>query len=364
MHTARRLMLLLCFVAPALPLATPVSAQIRAGTAAGAADSAAYIIRFGTDTIAMERWVRTADGLEAVSVTRSPETQVRRYAVRFDGDGRVTHVTTADGTREVSPPGAIPLAAGFQVPQALVLAQASRARDTLAVVPTVAGTNVQEQRVRRVGPDIFEIVNTAGAATARAHLTSAGQLVFLETGGSTTVQRVDWFDIDAFARDFEARDARGAGFGPLSTRDTARIALAGGTIAIDYGRPAARGRTVFGGLVPWGSVWRTGANDATLLTIDRAVRIGDVRLEPGSYSLYTVPGRDGWMLGINRGTSMAAAMMPDAEQDAGRTRMTVRQLDEHVERFTIRLDPATGGATLRLQWETTEASVPIIVEGA
>jgi hypothetical protein len=336
--------------------ATPASAQ--------RADSAAYIVRFGTDTIAAERWIRTADGLEAVSVTRVPQTEVRRWSVRLGPDGRVTHVTTADGTVEVDPAGAVPTAAGFYAPQGLVLAQAARARDTLAVVPVFTGANVQQQRVRRVGPDIFEILNQAGAVTTRAHLTSDGLLFFLETGGSTTVQRVDWFDIDALAAEFTARDARDGPIGPLSTRGTAELNAGGATIRIDYGRPAARGRTVFGGLVPFGRVWRTGADDATTITVDRPVTIGGTRLEPGTYSLYTVPGRETWLLGINRGSGMAAAMAPDAAQDIAQVRMNVRTLSEPVERFTIRLEPAANGATLRLQWERTEASVPIVVGGS
>jgi hypothetical protein len=349
--------------AVSLPGAAASGAGGAAHAAAQHADSAAYIIRFGSDTLAVERWIRTTDGLEAVSVTRSPTTQVRRYAVRFDGEGRITHVTTEAGTREVEPAGAVPTAAGFYAPQALALAQAARARDTLAVVTMMTPANVQQLRVRRVGPDIFEVVNPSGAVGSRAHLNAAGQLLFLESGGSTTVQRVDWFDIDALASDFAARDARGEGLGPLSTRDTARVRARDATITVDYGRPAARGRSIFGGLVPFGAVWRTGADDATQLVVDRAVRIGGVRLEPGTYSLYTIPARDGWTLGINRGTGMAAAMTPDPAQDAGRVPMSVRALPEHVERFTIRLDPAADGAMLRMQWETTEASVPIVVEG-
>jgi hypothetical protein len=328
-------------------------------------DSAAYVVRFGTDTLAMERWVRTADRLDAVSVTRAPQTAVRRYSLRFGADGRVTHAAIGDGElTPVATPGAIPMAGGFYAPQAVALAQAARARDTLTTVQMLSGGGaVQPFRARRLGPDIFELLNPGGSVTARAHMTADGRLVFLETGGSTTVKRVDWFDIDAWAREFADRDARGVGLGPLSTRDTARLAVAGANIAIDYGRPAARGRTIFGGLVPWERVWRTGADDATQLTVDRAVRIGDIRLEPGTYSLYTIPARERWLLGINRGTGMAAAMSPDPAEDVGRVAMAARELPEHVERFTMRLEPQAGGALLRMQWERTEVVVPIVVEG-
>jgi hypothetical protein len=341
----------------AVLLSLPVAALGTAGVAAQRADSAHYIVRFGTDTVAAERWIRTASGLEAVAVTRVPTVQVRRWGVRFDAAGNITHVTTEAGTREVDPAGAVPAGAGFYAQQGLVLARAAAARDTLATVSIANPQSVQQQRVRRVGPDIFEILNAAGAATTRAHLAADGTLFFLETGGSTTVQRVDGFDIDALARSFAAR----APFGPLSGRDTARARVGAAALSIDYGRPAARGRTIFGGLVPFGRVWRAGADDATVLTVDRPIRIGGVDVEPGTYSLYVIPGRDAWVLGINRGTSMAAAMSPDAASDVGRATMSVRALPEAVERFTIRLDPTAAGAVLRMQWERTEASVPVVV---
>jgi hypothetical protein len=356
-----RIVLVLRAAVLALPMAALIAPQ---PTAAQRVDSAAYIVRFGTDTIAAERWIRTAEGLEAESVTRVPTTQVRRYVIRFGADGRVTHVSRDGVMQAVEPAGAIPTAAGFYAPQALVLAQAASARDTLAVVPVFTGQNVQQQRVRRVGPDIFEVLNQAGVATTRAHLSADGLLFFLETGGSTTVQRVDWFDLDALAADFRARDARGEAMGQLSGRDTVHARVGAANITLDYGRPAARGRTIFGGLVPFDRVWRTGADDATQLTTDRAIRIGDVRLEPGTYSIYTVPGRDSWLLGINRGAGMAAAMSPDPAEDVGRVRMSVSATAGHVERFTIGIDPAgDGSALLRLRWEQTEATVPITAAG-
>lgn len=342
-------------------LVNVVAVALPAAAAPQRADSAAYVVRFGTDTLALERWVRTADRLEAESVTRSPTTQVRRWTAHFDEAGRVVRVTTAAGTQDVQPLGAVPMAAGFYAPQVLAMLQASRMRDTLAVVPTIlANGNTGQLRVRRAGPDIFEVPNPAGVAVMRAHVLPDGTLLFLETGGSTTITREPWFDLQALAAEFAARDARGQGMGMLSGRDTARIDLAGTSISIDYGQPAARGRSVFGGLVPWGRTWRAGADDPTLMTVDRPVTVGGVRLEPGSYTLYVIPERDQWTLGINRGTDMATAMAPEAGQDVGRTVMGVSTLPEHVERLTMHLTPTNHRAVvLRVQWERTEAMILI-----
>ncbi len=332
------------------------------GHAQQAADSATFIVRLGTDTTAIEQWVRIGNRIESTVVSRSPRTTVRRYAATLDSQGLATHFALDDQVTASVVPAAIPSAAGFYAPQALALAYAARMRDTLAAVPMLNGTTVQKVNVRRVAPDAFEVLNSAGAATMRARLSSAGRLLWLETPAGASAERVAWQDIDAVRRNFAARDERGQSMGPMSSTDTVRTNSAGATIAVAYGRPAARGRTVFGGLVPFGKVWRTGANDATELLIDRPVRIGDLLLEPGKYALLTVPGPTHWHLIVNGRTGMAGAMQNDATKEIGRTAMATRALSSHKERFTILLEPDPTGAVLKFQWETTEASVPIIVQ--
>jgi hypothetical protein len=125
-----------------------------------------------------------------------------------------------------------------------------------------------------------------------------------------------------------------------------------------YSKPAARGRTVFGGLVPYGRVWRTGANDPTQLEISRPVRIGELRLAPGRYTLTTIPERDRWQLIVSR----PGATANDPVQEVGRAAMTSRTSAAYHEHFTIGFAPTREGATLQMRWENTEASIPIIVE--
>ncbi len=145
-----------------------------------------------------------------------------------------------------------------------------------------------------------------------------------------------------------------------SPRDTARAEVAGATILVDYGRPSVRGREIFGGLVPWDAVWRAGANAATTLVTSKALVIGGTAVPAGTYTLYTIPGRDRWTLIVNRQTGQWGTEY-HADRDLARIAMTTAVLPEPVEQFTIRLDVRGGGGTLRLQWDRTEAAVPFTV---
>ena len=133
----------------------------------------------------------------------------------------------------------------------------------------------------------------------------------------------------------------------------------GKTVAIKYSRPSMRGRKIFGELVPYGKVWRTGANSATSLTTDTALDIGGTNVPAGNYTLYTVPGEKSWQLVVNKQTGQWGTNY-DQGQDLARIPMKVSQLPSGLEMFTISLDK-TGAksATLKLQWELTDASVDI-----
>jgi len=133
----------------------------------------------------------------------------------------------------------------------------------------------------------------------------------------------------------------------------------GKTVTIKYSRPSMRGRKIFGDLVPYGKVWRTGANAATSLTTDTALEIGGTYVPAGNYTLYTVPGDKSWQLIVNKQTGQWGTKY-DEGQDLARIPMKTSQLPSGLETFTISLDK-TGAksATLKLEWELTSASVSI-----
>ncbi|HEX8392577.1 MAG TPA: DUF2911 domain-containing protein [Longimicrobium sp.] len=145
---------------------------------------------------------------------------------------------------------------------------------------------------------------------------------------------------------------------PASPRDTARATLAGQTVMVDYGRPYMRGRTIMGGLVPYGQVWRTGANAATTLVTATDVSIGGTRVPAGTYTLYTLPGQNEWQLIINRQTGQWGTVY-DQAQDLARVPLRMERTAAPVEQFTIRLQPAGSALTLVMEWENTRLTAPI-----
>jgi hypothetical protein len=147
---------------------------------------------------------------------------------------------------------------------------------------------------------------------------------------------------------------------PLSPPGTATLTFAdGNTVTIDYSRPSMRSRKVFGGLVPYDQVWRTGANAATSLKTSVDLNIGGTTVPKGSYTLYTLPGANGWQLIVNKQTGQWGTEY-DKAQDLARIPMKVTQRSSGLELFTISLDKVGGNAgTLKLEWENTLASVDV-----
>ena len=140
----------------------------------------------------------------------------------------------------------------------------------------------------------------------------------------------------------------------------ATCALADGkTITVDYSSPRAKGRKIFGGLVPYGEVWRAGANEATTFVTTADLMVGGTHVPAGSYTIFTIPNKDKWTLIISKKTGEWGIPYPGADQDFARVDMKAAALPSAVENFTIAFDKSGGGCTLRMDWETTRASVDI-----
>ena len=147
----------------------------------------------------------------------------------------------------------------------------------------------------------------------------------------------------------------------LSPPDSSEVELAGRQMKVTFSSPSVRDRVIFGGLVPWNRVWRTGANEATSFSTEANLRIGDAEVPAGDYTLYTIPGPDEWMLIISRQTGQwGTEYHPD--MDLARVEMEVEALEEPVESFRIVLYPrGPDEGTLLLEWAGTRASVPFEV---
>ncbi len=138
--------------------------------------------------------------------------------------------------------------------------------------------------------------------------------------------------------------------------------LDGATISITYGRPYAKGRQVFGSLVPYGEVWRTGADEATTLETSADLDIGGTEVPAGTYTLYTLPDQSDCQLIVNKETGQFGTEYAQ-EDDLARIDMEHETLPATVEQLTVNLAPQTdGGGLLTIDWETTRVSVPVAVK--
>jgi Protein of unknown function (DUF2911) len=138
----------------------------------------------------------------------------------------------------------------------------------------------------------------------------------------------------------------------------------GKTIKVDYSSPRAKGRKIFGAasekaLVPFGEVWRTGANEATTFVTGANVTVGGKSVPAGSYTIFTVPNPDQWTLIINKKTGEWGIPYKYEADELARVDMRVSKTTAPVENFTIAFDHAGGKCTLHMEWENVTASVDI-----
>jgi hypothetical protein len=140
----------------------------------------------------------------------------------------------------------------------------------------------------------------------------------------------------------------------------AECKLAGGkSLTIDYSSPRAKGRKIYGDLVPYGKVWRAGANEATTFVTDTDLTVGGTAVPAGSYTMFVVPNADKWTLVISKKTGEWGTAYPGPGQDFARIEMKASRLPAPVENFTITLEAGGAGCTMNMDWETTRASVSI-----
>lgn len=146
-----------------------------------------------------------------------------------------------------------------------------------------------------------------------------------------------------------------------SPDDVVTAVIGGKKVTVEYSRPSMKGRTIFGGLVPYGQVWRTGANEATVLTVEGDFMVGSLHVPAGSYSLFTIPGEKEWTLILNKTVHQPGAFQYDQSTDLGRAVMTVGKPASAVEKFTITIEPGAGKeGVLKLAWDGTGASIDLM----
>lgn len=363
-------------------------------------DSAVFVTRLGSDTLVIERVVRSPQRVEAEVAMRVPRTTRTVYVLQLSPSGMLERMeaTTFDTTgggatparREIitrvgdslriettageqrrtravrAEPHALPFIDMVHWPYEIALVRLKTSGATGASQPLLTGSRVSSFALARVGVDSMTITHPS-RGTMRLRVDSAGRLMALDAGATTrklVVERRPWMPIDDLVKRWTAQDAAGRSLGALSGRARSSNVVAGATIGLDHGTPSKRGRRIWGALVPFGTLWRTGANEATHFETDRDLVFGtggDTLVVPaGRYTLFSVPEREGGWLIINRETGQAGTAH-DPAQDLGRVRLSTRPLRTPVETFTIKAETEGGANLLRLQWDDAERVAPFRV---
>ena len=366
--------------------------------AQGNVDRGGFVVCLGADTLAIERYTRTATTLESEIILRVPATRRATYTAALDSRGEVRSFSLAMDPLVPGPGAPKPSRGtlwfrGDTADVSLTLGDSTRTMKVAArhgSMPLAAFSHaLVEQAIlqaRRTGKDSveFDWVGVGASKAYPAYVTrrqdgsvvvgffdapavatvdEQGRMLTLDGRATTAkveVQRVTAPDLEHFARSFVAAETVWGPVGQLSPRDTVRAEIGTASLMVDYGRPHKRGRVIFGQVVPWDQVWRTGANAATQLSTDVSLTARGRTIPAGRYSLWSIPTSRGATLIVNRQTGQWGTEY-DPGQDVARLDLTRESLPERVEQFTIAIEPADGGGVLRMSWDTTSYLVPFTI---
>ena len=139
----------------------------------------------------------------------------------------------------------------------------------------------------------------------------------------------------------------------------ATATISGKKLTISYSAPSMRGRKIMGALVPYGDVWRTGANEATTFVASANVNVGGKEVPAGSYTILTVPKEAAWTLVISKKTGEWGTDYPGEKEDLARVPMSVSKTSGPVENFTIHFEQGGKKCSLHMEWENTRATVEV-----
>ena len=374
-------------------LASILFAPPSEATAQARGETAGFVIRLGRDTLAVEQYRRSATALESELAVRVPFARRVHFLAAIDTAGRMTRfdltvrpltnsagapakgtiifhgdsadltLTLGDSTRSLriaTRPGAVPLSAfsAALVEQAILQARRAR-RDSVAFDWLALGSpQAAPSYVARRGKDSVVVGFFGNPLFARVD--GRGRLLGLdgrETTQKVFVTRVRQVNVGAFATALAQAETAQGPAGQLSPRDTVHAEVGAAHLTLDYGRPKKRGREIFGSVVPWNQVWRTGANAATQLTTDAPLRVGDQVIPAGVYTLWTLTEPAGSKLIVNRQTGQWGTDY-DPSQDLVRLDLRRTALPSPVESFTITVEPRDSGGILALSWDTTRFELP------
>jgi hypothetical protein len=390
-----------------IPLISLIAIAAAASLASAPADDmGAFVTTLGRDTVVVEHAAREGNKVTGDILVRVPATMRlhyevelradgsvartlyesdamgakdlagRRVTLAFDGDSVHATLDSAGQKRNVAlavPKGSVPMlmtgvgaSYGLYSSMGLYELQLARAKpaanDTLLVPAIDIATGARTKRkflarsATQIDVDYFGIAWTHLTVDPSARITSADARATTE---QTETQRVASVDMSALAKSFTSADHSGKGVGAASPNLIAKGTIGGQQVVATFGSPRRRGRTILGSVVPYDKVWRTGANEATVLAFDHDMVIGGAPVPAGAYSLWTIPKADGTaQLIINKQHGQWGTNY-DSAQDLVRVPMKASTAPTPQENFAI--DVASQGNTgeLRMSWDTFVWSVPL-----
>jgi hypothetical protein len=356
-------------------------------------DSAAFVTLLGEDTLAVEQFQKNGNRITAQVILRSPETTLATYELQlddqggieemlkrehssgqgFESEGEVTRTITRNEdnliveseTEEGSErdtvgyeAGALPFIDMVHWPFEPALNRAMASSQDSLSQPLLAGSQLSDFVIAKIATDSMTIRHPFRGVMG-VTVDERGNIRHLNAGQTTRkvdVRRVSQLDIHSLGQRFASMDQQGSPFGELSRAESELFTIGDAEFRIEYGSPRKRGRTIFGEVVPWGEVWRTGANRATHFRTSHDLRIGNLDIPAGEYTLFTIPEEDGGTLMINEETGINGQAY-DEENDLGRVPMQIDTRPEVTEQFTIEVEGSGEDGVLNLIWDQTVFSI-------
>lgn len=350
-----------------------------------------YVTRLGNDTLAIERIQKTENSLDADVVLRSPGISLKRYHIEWGNDQKLRSMNTVDFpdgfpqrgngngsiTQTIATTGDS-LSIESEGRNGMVRSALLNDDTYLPFIDMVhwpydiafnrahlsKTDSVHQYLLTGRRPSDFIIFRTSDQEYTLRHPSRGVMYVQTDEQGNMTwldakettrkliVERVEELDFDRLTKRFLEIDKEGSPFGTLSPAEEAAANFGGADFKLSYGSPQKRGRTIFGGIVPYGEVWRTGANMASHFSTSKDIYISGQKVPAGEYTLFSIPEEEGGTLIINKQTGQNGQAY-DPSRDLIRVPMMRESNPTEVEGFTIQVVETNQGGSIELLWDRT-----------
>lgn len=349
-----------------------------------------FITRLGNDTLAIERISKLENSLRADVVLRSPRISLTSYNITWDETNKLTSMTSVsykDSFGQFPEGGKVEqkveilgdsLISESQVRSGMIRSALLNDDAFLPFFDMVhwpydiafnrahqsESDSIHQYLITGRRASDFIIHNTAENEYTIRHpsrgvmyvqTNSQGDMVWLdakETTRKLIVERVAELEFDRLTTKYLEIDKKGSPFGTLSPAVENTTSFGGADFRVNYGSPQKRGRTIFGGIVTYGELWRTGANSASHFSSSKDIYVSGNKVPAGEYTLFSIPEENGGTLIINKQTGQNGRAY-DEGRDLMRVPMSRSENSEETEGFTIKVMETEEGGSLELLWDRT-----------